>query len=120
MKTLAGRKGGEGSHRRQPRQGAEGRDGGLGRDGRGVTAKAREARPKARRLTKGPCGVAACLRKSLASNDRQRQVGDFMKFYKISLFSNWDLNPNISDQTFVLSAPEGYTQAKFVDMQPEH
>ena len=35
-------------------------------------------------------------------------------------FSNWNLNPNISDQTFVLSAPEGYTQAKFVDMKPEH
>ena len=35
-------------------------------------------------------------------------------------FSNWDLNPNISDQIFVLSAPDGYTQAKFVDMKPEH
>ena len=34
--------------------------------------------------------------------------------------TNWNLNPNISDQTFVLSAPEGYTQAKFVDMKPEH
>ena len=35
-------------------------------------------------------------------------------------FSNWNLDPNINDQTFVLSAPDGYTQAKFVDMQPEH
>ena len=35
-------------------------------------------------------------------------------------FSNWNLNPSINDQTFVLSAPEGYTQAKFVDMQPEY
>jgi len=35
-------------------------------------------------------------------------------------FSNWNLNPNINDQTFVLGAPDGYTQAKFIDMQPEY
>jgi|TARA_B100001079_G_scaffold95452_1_gene81821 hypothetical protein len=35
-------------------------------------------------------------------------------------FSNWNLNPSIDDQTFVLSAPAGYAQAKFIDMQPTH
>jgi len=34
-------------------------------------------------------------------------------------FSNWNLNPNINSDTFVLTAPAGYAQAKFVDMQPE-
>jgi len=35
-------------------------------------------------------------------------------------FSNWNLNPSINSDTFVLTAPEGYTQAKFIDMQPEY
>jgi len=34
-------------------------------------------------------------------------------------FSNWNLNPSINSDTFVLTAPEGYTRAKFIDMQPE-
>ena len=35
-------------------------------------------------------------------------------------FSNWNLNPAISDSSFTMSAPEGYARAKFVDMQPEY
>ena len=35
-------------------------------------------------------------------------------------FSNWNLTPDIDGQTFVLSAPEGYTRAKFIDMQPKY
>jgi len=35
-------------------------------------------------------------------------------------FTNWNLSPSITADSFTLSAPEGYAKAKFVDMQPQY